>query len=446
MKMSSLTSQADLSSKPPVLLDRYSRSASALKRALSVIPIGSQTFSKSHLQYPQASPQFVTRGSGSHVWDVDENEYIDLVAGLLSVSLGYCHPEVDDAVRTQLGRGVTFSLSTELEAELAETLQRLIPCAEAVRFAKNGTDATSAAVRVARSVTGRDLILHCGYHGWQDWSIATTTRNGGIPIAVQRLSYSFTFNDVHSLEVLFDEFRGQIAAVVMEPMNSQYPAEGFLESTRNLCTAEGALLVFDETITGFRFGLQGAQGLFGVTPDLATFGKGMANGFPISAVVGSQSLMAEMEKIFFSGTFGGESLSLAASLATIRVFERENVADSLAIIGQIFRSISDKNFASVGLGHVLKLVGHPSWAIYQFVDHLGCTALELKSLYLQEMLRHGVLVNSSHNVMLAHSSEDAEIFARAQRHAVNTLGEAVAAGSVSRFLVGPPIQPIFRVR
>jgi glutamate-1-semialdehyde 2,1-aminomutase len=444
--MSLLTSVPHHSFSSSELVGRYSQSATSLERALRVIPVGSQTFSKSHLQYPDAAPQFLTRGVGSHVWDVDGNEYIDLVAGLLSVSLGYCNEEVDDAVRTQLTRGVTFSLPTLLEADLAETLQRLIPCAESVRFSKNGTDATSAAVRVARSVTGREMVLHCGYHGWQDWSIATTTRSAGIPKAVQGLSRSFPYNEIAALEELFEQFRGQVAAVVMEPMNSHFPLPGYLERVRDLCSEQSTLLVFDETITGFRFGLGGAQALFGVTPDLATFGKGMANGFPISAVVGSRLLMAEMEKIFFSGTFGGEALSLAASIATVNVFERENVAEKIASSGELFRTVTLRNFRDAGLGHTLDLVGHTSWAIYQFQDSEGCTALELKSLYLQEMLANGVLLNSSHNVMLAHSTEDIEVFDDAQRHAVQVLAAAQAQGSVAGLLVGDPIQPIFRVR
>ena len=272
--------------------------------------------------------------NGSHFWDVDGNEYIDFVNGLACVTLGYCDPDVDVAVQNQMKSGVTFSLPHKLEMEVAELLVEMIPCAEKVRFAKNGTDATSGAIRVARAYTGRDRVAVCGYHGWQDWYIGSTTRDLGVPKAVKQLTHVFVYNDIDSLNRLLEEHHGEFAAVILEPMNVAYPQDGFLEKVRAVTQQHGALLIFDETITGFRYAKGGAQQEFGVTPDLATFGKGMANGYPLSALVGKAEYMDVVEKIFFSGTFGGETLSLAAAKAVLTKLRQEPVIATLKAQGQ----------------------------------------------------------------------------------------------------------------
>ena len=229
---------------------------------------------------------FLAKGKGCRVWDVDGNEYVDYIQGLLPNILGYAHEEVNRAVAEQLGQGHSFSLPHPLEVELAERLVRLIPCAEKVRFGKNGSDATSGAVRAARAFTGRDRIACCGYHGWQDWYIGSTTRNAGVPGAVRALTHPFIYNDLGSLQKLLDSHPGEFAAVIMEPVNFWPPAAGFLEGVKSSCAPARRLLIFDEICSGFHFGLGGAQKKFGVTPDMACFGKAMGNGFPISCVVG----------------------------------------------------------------------------------------------------------------------------------------------------------------
>ena len=263
--------------------ERYAQSEALLARAEQVIPLGSQTFSKSRIAYPHGvSPFFIERGQGCQVWDVDGNQYLDFVSSLLCVTLGYADADVNSAVSRQLADGVIFSLPHKLETEVAEQLVELIPCAEQVRFGKNGSDATAAAIRLARAVTGREHVAVCGYHGWQDWYIGSTTRDLGVPAAVKALTHSFSYNNLASLEALFSQY--PLAAVILEPMNLNWPEPGFLEGIRALCDRHGAVLIFDEIITGFRFAIGGAQQLFGVTPDLACFGKGMANGLPISAL------------------------------------------------------------------------------------------------------------------------------------------------------------------
>jgi len=296
----------------------------------NTIPLGSQTFSKSVTQYPKGvSPLFITRGKGSRVWDVDDNEYVDFVNALAAVSLGYANPEVTDSVKKQLDDGVCYSLPHPLELQVAEMLVEMIPCAEMVRFGKNGTDATSAAIRLARAYTGRDHVLVCGYHGWQDWYIGSTSRHLGVPDAVRELTHTFVYNNIENLVEQFDSLRNKVAAVIMEPMNLAWPEEGYLEQVKKVCDDNGALFILDETITGCRFAKGGAQELFSVTPDLACFGKGLANGFPLSAVVGRQDVMEAMEEIFFSGTFGGETASLAAAKVVLTKVRDGDVVERL---------------------------------------------------------------------------------------------------------------------
>jgi len=250
----------------------YSKSELFLERSLKSIPLASQTFSKSLTQYPRGvSPFFIEKGEGSKVWDLDGNKYIDFVNSLASVTLGYCDKDIDEAVQNQLKNGVTFSLPHALETKLAEKLIDIIPCAEKVRFAKNGTDATSAAVRIARAYTGKEHIAVCGYHGWQDWYIGSTTRDLGVPKAVKDLTHKFEYNNIESLEKIFQKF--DLACVIMEPMNIEYPKKDFLEGVKKITNKNKALLVFDETVTGFRYSLGGAQEFFGVIPDMATLEK-----------------------------------------------------------------------------------------------------------------------------------------------------------------------------
>ena len=312
----------------------FKASEAYLERARRTIPLGSQTFSKSLTQYPYGvSPYFIQRAKGSRVWDIDGNEYIDFVSSLASITLGYSDPTVDTAVRAQLEEGVIFSLPHPIEAEVAELICEMVPCAQMVRFGKNGSDATSGAIRLARAYTQRDRVAVCGYHGWQDWYIGSTARHRGVPQAVRDLTHNFAYNDLASIEAQFAAHPGEFAAVILEPMNVTEPAPGFLEGLKAATHAHGALLVFDETITGFRYGNGGAQALFGVTPDLATFGKGLANGYPVSAVAGRRDVMMLMEEIFFSFTFGGEALSLAAARATLCRLRDEPVCERIAAKG-----------------------------------------------------------------------------------------------------------------
>ena len=425
----------------------FKKSEAALARAEKTIPLGSQTFSKSRTQYPYGvSPYFITHAKGSRVWDVDGNEYIDFVSSLASITLGYQDPDVTDAVRTQLDSGVIFSLPHPLEAEVAELICEMVPCAEMVRFGKNGSDATSGAIRVARAFTGRDHVAVCGYHGWQDWYIGSTARNRGVPAATRALTHTFAYNDLESLRKVLAQQPGGFAAVILEPMNVALPQPGFLEGVKALAHEHGALLVFDETITGFRYANGGAQAFFGVTPDLATFGKGLANGYPVSAVAGRRDVMKLMEEIFFSFTFGGETLSLAAAKATLLKLKREPVAETLAARGNAILAGAGEVIRAHRLEDVFSLSGHPSWTFLNLKEARGHSVFEIKTLLMQEMHQRGFLTVGTHNVNYAHSEADIAALVSAYGEVLPMIGQALDRGQLRSLLRCEPLVPLFKLR
>lgn len=428
-------------------MSRFSKSMQHLLRAERTIPLGSQTFSKSRTQYPVGiSPLYATKAKGAEIWDLDGNKYIDLVSALASVTLGYGDKKVEKAVAKQLKLGVSMSLPGVLEGEVAELIVEMVPSAEMVRFGKNGTDATSAAIRLARAYTGRDHIVVCGYHGWQDWYIGSTTRNKGVPKSVSALTHKFDFNNIESLTSILNEFDGKVAAVILEPMNVVYPDPGFLESVQEVTRKAGALLIFDETITGFRFAKGGAQELFGVTPDISTFGKGMANGFPLSAVVGRRDVMLEMEEIFFSGTFGGELLSLAAAKSVLLRQMDGGICEKLASSGQ---NLADKTVVAINqnnLENVVTLSGHPTWKFLSFQATERYTLEELRTFFMQQAFQNGLLVLSTHNVTTAFDSIIIERAASAYGKIFASLGSAIKNDSLRQELEVEPLKPLFRVR
>ena len=426
---------------------KFTKSKKTLERALKSIPLGSQTFSKSYQQFPDgASPLFLERGKGGRVWDVDGNEYVDLVCGLLPVVLGYCDPDVDNAIRAQLDKGISFSLATDLETQLAEKLIELIPSAEMVRFGKNGTDATSAAVRLARAHTGREHIIALGYHGWQDWYIGATVRNRGIPKAVCALTTKVPYNNVEALEAELIKYKDNVAAVIMEPMNSVDPAPGFLQAVKDIAHKHGALLIFDEVITGFRFANGGAQEYFDVTPDLSAFGKAMGNGMPIAAVMGRADIMMLMNEIFYSSTFGGETLSLAASIAVIDKMQREPVIKTLWKTGESLALSTTQKIKATGLEGIIGLVGKAPWKILQFNDHANGSKEAIKTLFLREMIAHGVLLSVSHNICYAHNDIDMALVGKAYDAALGAVAEALKKPKLDDQMDMPLIRPVFSLR
>jgi glutamate-1-semialdehyde aminotransferase len=360
------------------------------------------------------------------------------------IILGYAYPRVNQAIIKQLEDGITYTLMHPLEVELSSLLVELVPCAEMVRFGKNGSDVTAGAIRLARAYTRRDKIACCGYHGWQDWYIGSTSRNLGVPKAVRELTLQFQYNNIDSLKVIFDQNPDEIAAVILEPVNFYEPRDGFLEAVKELTQRHGALLVFDEIITGFRMALGGAQEYFGVVPHLAAFGKAMGNGMPISAIVGKAEIMRLFEDVFFSFTLGGEALSLAASIATIKELQETNALNHIWGMGKILLDGYNDLSEELGLTHVTKCIGYPCWPEVIFNDLRVTSGRVFQSLVQQEIVKRGILTRPGMFVCYAHTSEDINTTLCAYKEALEVLREAVDAGNAEDLLEGEIIEPVIR--
>jgi glutamate-1-semialdehyde 2,1-aminomutase len=407
--------------------NRYAKSLAQLEVARHVTPMGSQTFSKSYKTLPAGlAPLYGARAEGCRIWDVDGNEFVDLISALASVNIGYGDPEVTQAVIRQLADGVTISLAHPLEAIVSQQIIDLVPSAEMVHFGKNGSDATTAAIRIARAFTERDHVIVCGYHGWQDWFIGSfPTRSLGVPKAYSDLIHPIPYNDLDALEGALKA--NPTAAVILEPMTTTWPADGYLAGVKALAGKHGALLVFDEMVTGFRFSNGGAQEYFGVTPDLSTFGKGMANGYPLSAIVGRRDLLEILETAFISGTFGGELLSLTAANVVLERIATTDVISRIADTGADLRTRVEAVVAEAGLGDTLTFSGHPAWTFAMWNAETPDLA-DIKNLFMQEMCRNGVLMIVTHNVTAAHDESALQTVVDAYRATLPIIKDALAAG------------------
>jgi glutamate-1-semialdehyde 2,1-aminomutase len=385
---------------------KFDKSNALFKNVIKYIPLASQTFSKSYKFLPKNhSPLFLDRGKGCYVFDYDENKYIDLISGLLSISIGYGVKEIDRAVIKQIKKGVNFSLPNSIEYILAKKIIQLIPCAEMVKFSKNGSDATTGAIRLARAVTKRDIILFCGYHGWHDWYIGKTTFNAGIPKKISSLSKNFKFNNIKSFNQVFNKYKKKVAAVIIEPMSFVEPDIKFLKKIKSECKKNKTILIFDETCTGFRFSLGGAQKFFGIIPDLATFGKGVANGYPLSILTGKKKIMKHCDKIFFSSTFGGEAVSLVAANETIKFIKKKSVIRHLFRMGTYLKNEMDIIIKKFNLNFV-ELKGHPSWTCFFFKDYNKYNKNIIKTFFIQKAIENGILTLGTNNINFSHKLND----------------------------------------
>lgn len=426
---------------------RYQKSEELLIRSEKTVPLGSQTFSKSKTQLPIGiSPFFAKKGKGAYLWDVDGNKYIDFVNSLAAITLGYNDRKVTKGVKKQLEKGTIFSLAHELEFKVAEKICEMVPCAERVRFGKNGSDATSGAIRIARAYTKKDHILVCGYHGWQDWYIGSTTRNDGVPKVTQELTHTFKYNDIESLEQKIKELTGKIAAVILEPVNIAPPKDGFLEKVKELTHKEGAVLIFDETVTGFRYANGGAQEFFGVTPDLATFGKGLANGYPVSAVAGKKEIMKLMEEVFFSFTFGGETLSLAAAYETLKILQKKPVIDTIFKNGEYLMDHLNALIREYNFEDFISVQGYPCWSFVVMNSTDFATTEELKTLFMQIMFENGVFILGTHNLSYSHSKEDIDELLEVYKIFFSKVEEIKGGTNIQTVLKAVPLTPLFKVR
>ena len=427
------------------MISNFSKSEELKKQAKEIIPGLTQTFSKGPSAFMEgASPVYVTKGDGCYLWDVDGNKYLDFTSALGPVILGYNNREVNNAIEAQLESGIVFTIAHTLELELGKELCELIPSAEMVRYGKNGSDATTGAVRLARAYTSRDKIACSGYHGWHDWYIGTTSRNYGIPKAIQDLTLTFSYNDIESLENLFRNNPNEIAAVMVEPAGIEEPKDDFLQKVKDLAHENGAVFIMDEVVTGFRFSLGGAQKYFGVTPDLSCFGKAMGNGMPISALVGKREIMSMLDEVFFSFTSGGELLSIAAALATIRHMKNNDTIKKIWKTGEDLKNGVMKILEEEGFDDHAYIKGYPPRTVLGFKGWGSDDALVMKSFFQQECIKRGLLFTGAHNISEAHSNNDVEKMLKIYTEVIREMFRVKEQGDLRKELKGELLQPVFR--
>jgi glutamate-1-semialdehyde 2,1-aminomutase len=430
----------------------FSKSRALQPIAHRLIPGGSHTYAKGDDQYPELAPGFMVRGKGCHVWDLDGNEFIEYGMGLRAVTLGHAFDPVVEAAYREMKLGTNFSRPAKIEVDLAEAMLEILDGAEMVKFAKNGSDVTTAAVKLARAYTGRDLVAICGDHPFfsvDDWFIGTTAVNAGIPEAISSMTLKFRFNDLESVRALFDQHPNQISCVVLEPETTVPPAPGFLSGLKELCEARGAVLFFDETITGFRWHLAGAQKFHGVVPHLSTFGKAMGNGFAIAALAGKREIMElggldhDRPRVFLlSTTHGAETHALGASLETIRIYRERNVVDFLWKQGERLRAQVNQSIAENHLQGFFEIAGRPCNLIFATHDQEHLRSQPFRTLFMQEMIRRGV-IGPSFVVSFSHSDADIDRTAEAVHGALLVYRKALDEG-VEKFLEGRPVKPVYR--
>jgi glutamate-1-semialdehyde 2,1-aminomutase len=428
------------------------RSKALQRKSHTLIPGGCHTYAKGDDQYPERAPAFIAKGKGCHVWDVDGNEFIEYGMGIRAVTLGHAYPPVVEAAHRQMLLGNNFTRPTAIEVECAEQILSMIAGGEMVKFAKNGSDVTTAAVKLARAYTGRDLVAVCADHPFfsvDDWFIGSTPMASGIPMPMRSLTVKFHYNDLASVESLFAEHPGEIACVLLEPETTEPPMNNFLHELQRLCKENGTLLVLDEIITGFRWHNGGAQASYGIVPDLSTFGKAMGNGFSISALLGKREIMElgglyhDKERVFLlSTTHGAESHSLAAALETMRTYQQQPVVEHLYRQGERLAKGVNSAIVENGLQDYFQLAGKLCNLIYITRDQDKNRSQAFRTLFLQEIIKRG-LIAPSLVVSFSHTDQDIDTTIEAIGESLNVYRKALAEG-VEKYLVGRPVKPVFR--
>jgi len=430
----------------------FSGSRAFQAKAHRLIPGGAHTYAKGDDQYPEQAPAFIVRGKGCRVWDVDGNEFIEYGMGLRAVTLGHAFGPVVEAAYRQMQLGINFTRPAKIEVDLAEAFLDVINGADMVKFAKNGSDVTTAAVKLARAYTGRDLIAICCDHPFfstDDWFIATTEMNAGIPYVVSEMTLKFHYNDLESLRELFDQYPGRIACVMMEAEAATPPIPGYLNQVKGLCEERGTVLVFDEMITGFRWHLGGAQKFHGVVPHLSAFGKAMGNGFAISALAGKREIMRlggldhDQPRVFLlSTTHGAETHALAASLETLRIYRERHVVDFLWKQGERLRALVNQSIAENRLEGFFELMGRPCNLVFATCDQEGNRSQAFRTLFMQEMIRRGVIAPS---FVVSFSHTDADIDRTAEAvYGAHVVYRKTLDGGIDKYLEGRPVKPVNR--
>ncbi|KOX47792.1 glutamate-1-semialdehyde 2,1-aminomutase [Streptomyces sp. NRRL F-7442] len=429
------------------------RSRQANERLHALVPGGAHTYAKGDDQYPQDLAPVISHGSGAHVWDVDGNRYIEYGSGLRSVSLGHAHPRVTEAVRRQLDRGSNFVRPSVVEVEAAERFLATVPTAEMVKFAKNGSDATTAAVRLARAATGRPRVAVCADHPFfsvDDWFIGTTPMSAGVPAETDRLTVAFPYGDLAATEEVLTRYRDEVACLVLEPATHTEPLPGYLAGLRALADRYGCVLVFDEMITGFRWSEAGAQSLYGVVPDLSTFGKALGNGFAVSALAGRRELMERGglrhsdERVFLlSTTHGAETHALAAAMAVQATYAEEGVTARLHALGERLAAGVREAAAGMGVGDHVVVRGRASNLVFATLDEHRRPSQEYRTLFLRRLLAGGVLA-PSFVVSSALTEADIDRTVDVVAQACAVYRKALDAADPAPWMGGRAVKPVFR--
>jgi len=424
----------------------FDTSFNLLEKSRKLIPSLTQTFSRGAYTFVEgAFPVYAESGKGSHLFDVDGNEYIDYLCGLGPVVLGYGYPEVDKAIRDAIPSGVLLSLPHRLEIEVSELLCNMIPNADMVKFSKTGSGSSTGAVRGARAITKRDKIAYCGTGGvWHDWYATMISRNQGVPNFNYDLILPFEYNNIQSLQWIFEKNKNEIACVFMEPTMFEEPKNSFLNDVKKLTKANDSVLIFDEIVTGFRFSNGGGQEYFGIEPDIAVLGKGIANGMPLSAVVGKEEYMKIFDDVFFSTTYAGDILSLAAAKATIKEFTEKPVIkkswENGSTIIEGFNKISKEHELDISVS------GYPVRRLMTCKDSSGQDSMLIKSLLIQEMIKKGIFMHPSVGfISFSHEKEDIQKTITAFSEVIPLIKKAVVENNVKSYLDGEPAKPVYKV-
>ncbi len=435
------------------MITNFEKSDSMIKRAQELIPAGCHTYSKGPDQSPLLGPKVISHGKGSHVWDVDGNEYIDWAMGLTAVSLGHAFEPVLSAVRSELEKGVNFQCPSPIESELAELFLKSVPSADMVKFAKNGSTVTTAAVKLARAYTNKKYVAFCSDHGffsYDDWYMGVKACNSGVPEEMASLTLTFKYNDIASVEALFKQHPGEIACVILEPMEFDFPVDNFLHKVKDLCHKNGAVFILDEMITGFKLGFPGVHKELDIEPDLSTWGKGVANGFSACMLAGKKEIMNlgginhDKERVFLiSTTHGAETHTLAAAIASITYTRDNDTIESDKQKGLIINKEVNALIKKHKLEKHLELKGHACWQLMVFRDKDGVASDGLKTLFYQEVIKHGILFRGTFNLSVSHTEEDMQKTFEAFDKAMVVYAKGVEEG-YEKYLVGEPIKPVFR--
>ena len=429
------------------MIENFKKTNQLVARAKKVTPLAAQTFSKSYRYFIEGNaPMFIERGEGCYVFDVDGNQYIDFICALGPITVGYNNKVINDAVIRQLEKGPIFSTQTAVELELAEKLCTLVPCAEMVRLVKNGSDATTAAIRLARAFTGREMVAKCGYHGMHDWSIGASPNNRGVPKCVCELTKDFKYNDIADLKLILQQHPNQFAAVIMEPIQANGTTKEYLNEVEKLTHKHGALLIFDEVVSGFRYALGGASEYYGVKPDLAAFGKGMGNGLAISAVAGRADVMSLIEQgVFVSTTFGGDAIAAAGALATIQELEKPGTYEHFWKMGSIIEQGIRNGIKKYELGKVVSFSGFGPHCGVAFESVGKLSYLDINSVYSYYMIEQGILTLAINNINKAHTEKEMLRFNSALDIAFAKIAEAVKQDTLDGIIPKQlRVDPVFK--